>query len=65
MRRVVIKVTETYVLDIEAGEDGTDAVLKLDALDEDDHDGAAYQGRECKVYDDETGEELLVNEGEI
>lgn len=64
-RRVRIEQTEVYRLEVDTYDDpGTDAVIALDELDEDDT-AAAYDFRTLKVYDDETGEELPVDENEV
>lgn len=67
-RRVKIEMTETYILDIDTTDDpteaGTDAAIALDELDEDDT-AAAYESRRFRIIDDETGEELPVDESEV
>lgn len=67
-RWVKIEMTETYYLEIttpaDLSEAGTDAVVALDELDEDDT-AVAYDSRTFRITDEETGKELPVDESAV
>jgi hypothetical protein len=67
-RWVKIEMTETYYLEITTRDDlseaGTDAVIALDELDEDDT-ASAYDSRTFRIIDEETGKELSVDESQV